>query len=97
MPESNGPSGREWGHAAELLESLDARIEEANHRARGDRQVAVDHSERLSALEKELMKVRHETALIATRIYTTISVVAVVASIMGFSITLLAPWMRPTP
>ena len=58
--------------------------------------MTVDHSERLLVLEKEILMVRHESALIATRIYTTISVVAVVSSLIGFAVTVLSPWLRPS-
>ena len=104
MPESNnGPTGREWGEVASRVEAISDDIEEIRHRARGDRQVSVDLSERLQALEivrlqaleREIMLVRHEGQTIATRIYTTISVVAVVASLLGFAVTVIAPWLRP--
>jgi hypothetical protein len=92
VPDTNGPSGREWGHATELLESLDARLDEAQHRARGDRQIVVDHNERLVVIERQILTARHEIELIATRIYTTIAVVGAIAAVIGFAFTVISAW-----
>lgn len=83
----NGPSGREWG-------DLSREVTEIRHDLRTCRQIAVGESEVFAEFEKEtrreIQDLKHELATITTKIYTTLSVVGVTASVVAFVITVVS-------
>jgi len=84
----NGPTGREWGE-------LSKEVKEIRHDLRTCRQIATSQSEVLHDLEiefrKEMQNLLHSVNTVRTKIYTTISVVGVLASMVAFGIALLMP------
>jgi predicted nucleic acid-binding protein len=79
---SNGPSGREWGDATRELA-------EVRHDLRTCRQIVVSQSE-------ELAEIRHDLIRLRTRINTTLSVCAAIASAVVFLASVLVPiWSKP--
>ena len=84
----NGPSGREWGE-------LSKEVKEIRHDLRTCRHLVDAQAEVMHELEiefrKEMMVMLHNTNTIRTKIYTTLSVVAVVASVVAFGIGTILP------
>ena len=84
----NGPTGREWGE-------LSKEVAEIRHDLRTCRQIVTSQAEVLHELEmefrKEMQALLHNVNTVRTKIYTTISVVGVVASVVAFIITLVVP------
>ena len=84
----NGPSGREWGE-------LSKEVKEIRHDLRTCRHLIDGQAEVMHELEiefrKEMMIMLHNTNTIRTKIYTTLSVVAVVASVVAFGIGTILP------
>lgn len=91
MGEENGPTGREWGE-------LSKEVKEIRHDLRTCRQIATSQAEVLHELEIEFRKqmqiLLHDVKTVRTKIYTTLSVVGVIASVVAFGITLLLPLLR---
>ena len=86
--ENNGPTGREWG-------SLLKEVAEIRHDLRSARQIITFHTETLHELEiefrREMQKIQHEIKTVRTKIYTTLSVVGVLASAVAFILTVVVP------
>ena len=84
---SNGPSGREWGE-------LSREVTEIRHDLRNCSQIVAGQSELLSDFEKvvlrEIQDIRHDIKTITTKIYTTLSVVGVTASVVAFVIAVVS-------
>lgn len=84
---SNGPSGREWGE-------LSREVTEIRHDLRNCSQSVAGQSELLADFEKkalrEIQDLKHELATITTKIYTTLSVVGVIASVVAFVIAVVS-------
>ena len=85
---NSGPTGREWG-------SLLKEVAEIRHDLRSARQIVVSHAEVLHELEiefrREMQKIQHEIKTVRTKIYTTLSVVGVLASAIAFVLTIVVP------
>ena len=85
---NNGPTGREWG-------SLLKEVVEIRHDLRGTRQIVVSHAEVLHELEiefrREVQKIQHEVKTVRTKIYTTLSVIGVLASAIAFVLSVVVP------
>lgn len=75
--EPNGPTGREWG-------DLTREVREIRHDLRNLKMVVEDQSLQVRGLELKL-------GSMSTKIYTTISVSVVFASLVGFLISFLGP------
>jgi len=73
----NGPSGREWGE-------LSREVREIRHDLRNLKMVLDDQVTQGRELELKL-------GTISTKIYTTISVAAIFASVIGFIISIISP------
>jgi hypothetical protein len=74
---ANGPTGREWGE-------LTREVREIRHDLRSLKMVVDDQMLEVRQLELKL-------GSISTKIYTTISVAAVFASLIGFLFSVLRP------
>ena len=85
---TNGPSGREWGE-------LSREVAEIRHDLRGCRQIVTSQAEILHELEmefrREMQKLHHDVKTVTTKIYTTLSVVGVTASVIAFILTIVVP------
>jgi hypothetical protein len=86
---TNGPpTGREWGE-------LSKEVDEIRHDLRTCRQLVISHAEILHELElefrQEIQSLLHDVKTVRTKIYTTISVVGVVASVFAFVISVFMP------
>ena len=88
MAEDNGPTGREWGE-------LSKEVKEIRHDLRTCRHLVDAQSEMMHELEvefrKEMLMLMHSVNTVRTKIYTTISVVGVLATIVAFGITAILP------
>lgn len=84
----NGPTGREWGE-------LSKEVKEIRHDLRTCRHLVDAESEVIHELEvefrKEMLNLLHAVNTVRTKIYTTLSVVGVLATIVAFAITLILP------
>ena len=84
----NGPTGREWGE-------LSKEVKEIRHDLRTCRHLVDAESEVIHELEvefrKEMLNLLHAVNTVRTKIYTTLSVVGVIASVVAFAITLILP------
>ncbi len=76
----NGPTGREWGE-------LTREVREIRHDLRNMKMVLDDQILEVRQLELKL-------GTISTKIYTTISVAAIFASVIGFVISIISPLAR---
>ena len=84
----NGPSGREWGELSNELKEIRHDLRTCRHLIDG--QAEVMHELEIE-FRKEMMTMLHNVNTVRTKIYTTLSVVGVVASIVAFVITLVIP------
>jgi hypothetical protein len=78
---TNGPTGREWG---ELSKEVD--------------EILTSQAEILHELEiefrKEVQSLMHDVKTVQTKIYTTMSVVGVVASVVVFVVSIAKPMIE---
>ena len=85
---NNGPTGREWGE-------ISKEVAEIRHDLRTCRHLIDAQAEVLHELEiefrKEMMLMLHSLNTVRTKIYTTLSVVGVVASSIAFILTVVIP------
>ena len=85
---NNGPTGREWGE-------ISKEVAEIRHDLRTCRHLVDAQSEIIHELEiefrKEMMLMLHSLNTVRTKIYTTLSVVGVVASTIAFILTVVIP------
>ena len=76
----NGPTGREWG-------DLSREVREIRHDLRYIKMV-------VDSLSVENRELEMKLGSISTKIYTTISVAAIFASVIGFVVSIVAPWVE---
>ena len=76
----NGPTGREWGE-------LTREVREIRHDLRNMKMVLDDQVTEVRRLELKL-------GTISTKIYTTISVAAIFASVIGFVVSVVTPLVK---
>ena len=76
----NGPTGREWG-------DLSREVREIRHDLRNIKMV-------VDSLSVENRELEMKLGSISTKIYTTISVAAIFASVIGFILSIIAPLAR---
>jgi|TARA_R110000824_G_scaffold291300_1_gene479809 hypothetical protein len=88
---TNGPTGREWGE-------LSKEVDEIRHDLRTCRQILTSQAEILHELEiefrKEVQSLMHDVKTVQTKIYTTMSVVGVVASVVVFVVSIAKPMIE---